>query len=214
VTPADRLRQAFDEHDRQLGLGPGGSVLAAVRDVARAEPSIGSAQFEITVTGAGAVDVRVVSGSNDLAAWTQMADRLAAALKRKLPRIPAGRNGVRLTIDVVAREQLANGSSTAAAAPRVVPAMPVFRPTDESKEELARRNPVAAGRDSDAPTTPLVANSESPGVFVQGRGKLGSVRAGVNVLGRPEVTGSFDPSNIGARANRVVSTRIVSQVSF
>jgi hypothetical protein len=70
-------------------------------------------------------------------------------------------------------------------------------------------NPTAVP-DPDAPATQpkLQANFNAPGVFVEGRGKVCSYRLGLSPI---LFSGGCDVANIGARARRVVSTRVINQ---
>jgi hypothetical protein len=216
ISSTGGLREALEARDQELGLGPGGAVLSAVQEATHSEvaPQLGSAKFEITVLRTGGVEVKLAAVSSDVAGWSQVKERVAAALKRKPPRIDGGRNGVRLGIEVVARDQLPNGAPAVSEPPRIEVAAPSFKAIDESKEELARRNPLAVSEPvPHTNATPLKANVELPGVFVAGRGRVCGYRAGLTVLG-PAITGGCDPSNIGAKPTRVVSTRIVSQAMF
>jgi hypothetical protein len=138
-----------------------------------------------------------------------VADKVTAALRRKPPHIDAGRSGVRLGVEVVARDQLPNGAPAESEGPHLEAAAPSFKVVDEAKEALARRNPLAAN-EGEPPRSPLTANVELPGVYVKGRGKVCGYRAGLGPFG-PVVTGGCDPSNMGARPTRIVSTRVVSQ---
>jgi hypothetical protein len=54
----------------------------------------------------------------------------------------------------------------------------------------------------------LQANFNAPGVFVEGRGKVCSYRLGLSPI---LFSGGCDVANIGARARRVVSTRVINQ---
>jgi hypothetical protein len=101
--PAGGLRQALSEYDRRLGLGAGG----AVEDLARTDlvdsSAVGSAVLEVRVDRSGVVrTVRVVSASQDLADWQQLARELRGARAGRI-RMPAGAAGAWMRIGLEAR---------------------------------------------------------------------------------------------------------------
>ncbi|MET0595971.1 MAG: hypothetical protein ABW133_24940 [Polyangiaceae bacterium] len=215
ATPASStggLAEALEAHDQQVGIGPAGAVLSAVHDAGYSEvaPAISTATFSITVLRSGVIDVQLTSVTSQRAAWTKVGDNIVAAIRKKPPQISPSRNGVRLSIEVVAEERWPNGQiARFDHGPKVAVKAPKFQAVDEAKEELLDRNPTAVP-DPDAPAgkTALKANVDMPGVFLEGKGKVCSYRIG---LSPTFFSGGCDPSNIGAMPRRVVSTRIINQ---
>lgn len=106
------VRDALAEHDRALGLGAAGPVVAIAEDVARASstPWNSSATIEVVADGTGAVAaVRLVRVSEAWGDWERVASDLREALRRLTLRVPKGASGVEATIEVTSRFQLPSG---------------------------------------------------------------------------------------------------------
>jgi hypothetical protein len=202
----------LEARDQKLGLGPAGAVLSAVHEVGYSDiaPALGTATFSITVLRSGAIDVKLTGSSSETAQWAKVGESIAAAIRRKPPRIADTRVGVRLGIEVIAEERWPNGQATRSVeSPKIVGEGLKFEPTETAIQELLERNPAAVPDPYEPADKPkLQANFRSPGVFVQGRGKVCSYRVGLSLT---PISGGCDPANIGQPARRVVSTRIVSQ---
>jgi hypothetical protein len=206
------VAEALEAHDQKVGLGPAGAVQSAVHEAGYSEiaPAFGTATFSITVLRSGVIDVQLTGATSQPEAWAKVGDGIAAAIRRKPPRIPSARIGVRLGVEVVAEERWPSGQSARTdGSPKVVLAPPKFQVTEAAKESLLERNPAAVPEPDAPPDKPkLQANYEAPGVFVEGHGKVCSYKIGLSPI---PISGACDPTNIGARARRVVSTKIVSQ---
>jgi hypothetical protein len=206
------LAEALEARDRSLGLGPAGAVLTAVHEAGNSDvaPSLGTATFSITVLRSGAIDVQLTGANGRTAEWAKVGESIAAAIRRKPPRIASTRIGVRIGVEVVAEERWPNGQATRdSSGPRITAVPPSFQTHEAAKEDLLEHNPTAVP-DPDAPATQpkLQANFNAPGVFVEGRGKVCSYRLGLSPI---PFSGGCDVANIGARARRVVSTRVINQ---
>jgi hypothetical protein len=212
VSSTGGLAEALEARDQALGLGPAGAVLTAVHEAGYSDvaPALGTATFSITVLRSGAIDVQLTGASSQAAAWTKVGDSIAAAIRRKPPRIAPTRIGVRLGIEVVAEERWPNGQPTRSdSGPKLAVVGPKFQATEAAKEALLDRNPAAVPEpDAPAGRPPLQANFEAPGVFIQVRGKVCSYKIGISQV---PISGGCDPANIGQPARRVVSTRVMSQ---
>jgi hypothetical protein len=212
VSSTGGLAEALEARDQALGLGPAGAVLTAVHDVGYSDitPALGAATFSITVLRSGAIDVQLTGASSQMEAWSKVGESIAAAIRKKPPRIAPSRIGVRLGVEVVAEERWPNGQATrSSSGPKLAAVSPKVLATDMAKEALLDRNPAAVPGPDDAPgKPPLQANYEAPGVFIQGRGKICSYKIGLSPI---PISGGCDPANIGQSARRVVSTRVVSQ---
>ena len=206
------LAEALEARDQSLGLGPAGAVLTALHDAGYSEiaPALGTATFSITVLRSGVVDVQLTGASSQSAAWAKLGDSIAAAIRRKPPRIGPTRIGVRLGIEVVAEERWPNGQPTRSdSGPKLALDLPKLQATETAKEALLDRNPAAVPEPA-APSgkPPLQANLGGPGLYVQGRGKVCNYKIGISLT---PISGGCDPANIGARPRRVVSTRVISE---
>ena len=207
------VAEALEAHDREVGLGPAGSVLTAAMDAAHTEsaPQLGRAVFGITVLSSGHVQVDLVGASGEVEAWRTVGAAMQAALARKRPTVPSTRNGVQLELELTAQERWPNGASTKSEGPTVAVTMPKLQAVDEAQEDLARRNPLAVDpvpTPNDRP--PLRLNVDLPGVFLKGRGKVCGYQFGITPFGL-NFSGGCDPSNIGVKPVRVVSTRILRE---
>jgi hypothetical protein len=207
------LAEALEAHDHERGLGPAGRVLSAAYEAGHSDiaPAIGTAAFTITVLRTGGIQVDLVGASSNAAAWGKVADNMAAAIKKKPPRIDGGRNGVRIAIELVAEERWPSGAPARSEGPSLALSGGSLKPTNKAIEDLRRRNPAAVpppGGLSDQP--PLQLNVDPPGLWLKGRGKVCAYQVGISPLG-PGLSGGCDPSNIGAPPSRVVSTRVTDQ---
>jgi hypothetical protein len=216
VSTTGGVAEALEAHDHEIGLGPAGGVLSAARDAAHSDvaPQLGTATFAITVLRTGIVDVQLTSASANVDGWQKVAATMAANIRKRPPEIHPPRNGVRIGIELVAEEHWPNGAPARTEAPSVAVTPPAIRAVDQAKEDLARRNPAAIpppGSPVEQPS--LVANVDLPGVFLQGRGKVCSYKIGVTPFGLG-ASGGCDPSNIGAKPQRVVSTRVLGESMF
>jgi hypothetical protein len=206
------LREALEARDVEVGLGPAGTVLTAAREAASADvaPQIGTALFSAVILRNGEVTVALESCNRDAPSWTRVGDVLRGVIKKKPPRIADGRNGVALTIEIKAEQRWPNGTSVEGEAPHLAVDLPELTATDQARDALAERNPLSVAEPPRPSGVPLKLDVKLPGLFVKGRGKICSYAAGLTPFGFG-ASGGCDPTNVGARAMRVVATRIVSQ---
>jgi len=202
------LAEALETHDHELGLGPAGRVLSAAYEAGHSDaaPAIGTAAFTITVLRTGGIQVDLVGASSNAAAWGKVADNMAAAIKKKPPRIDGGRNGVRIALELVAEERWPSGAPARSEGPSLALSGGSLKPTNKAIEDLRKRNP--PGSPSDQPALQL--NVDPPGLWLKGRGKVCAYQVGISPLG-PGLSGGCDPSNIGAPPSRVVSAKVTNQ---
>jgi hypothetical protein len=207
------VQELLDAHDRAVGLGSSGPVITALEQASHSEiaPQLGTARFVVTVLQSGAVEVALAAVSDQAQKWREVGSRAAEALRRKPPRIPSSRRGVRMTIEIAAVEQLVNGANPKGKAATLVVAPPKIQSQAESEDDTNKRNPVASTANADnAAATPPRLNVELPGVYVEGRGKVCSYRAGITPLG-PTLGGGCDLSTIGTKPVRVVSAKVLDE---
>ena len=209
------LQEGLEAHDRAVGLGPAGPVLSALHNAAHtpAAPELGVAVFQVTVLKTGSVEISLSAASDNLDGWRAVAARATEALRRSPPRIPGGRAGMRLSIELKAEETMPNGIKTKSLhGPRLQVAPLRLRSTEAAQADLKERNPVAGENKQLAAGTK--ANVDVPGVYVAGQGKVCSYRLGLTILGLPSFDGGCDPSNIGARPARMVRALVREEVLF
>jgi hypothetical protein len=224
------LQEGLEARTRALGLGPSGRVVSALRGAAHRKdaPELGKARFQITVTRDGVVEVSVASATEPRDAWEAVARNAAADLRRKPPRIPSDRAGARLVVELVADERFPNGvGSKSLSGPHLEAAAPRLRSVEEGRKEIEAMNPTAAN--DSVPLQEQIANTEVPGVFVAGQNKVCKYRTGVTPLGTLQapsgnserdpgaefrIQGACDPSNLGAKAARVVRVAVVEERMF
>jgi hypothetical protein len=185
-------------------------------------PRLGKARFHVTPSNRGAVEVTLDPSSDPFEGWRSVALKAAEALRRKPPRIPSGRAGARLVIDLVAEDALPNGvKAKSLHGPRVSAAAPRLQSTDVAKRELEERNPTAAT--GNVPLTETLATSEVPGLYVSGQNAVCDYNAGVTPLGTLQagssdrqrqpglefrIQGGCDPAQIGAKPRRTVRATV------
>ncbi len=217
------LQEGLEESDRALalGLGPEGRILSASGKAAHASeaPETGVARFEVTVHRTGAVEVTLGAATAQREQWQQVAAHIANDLRSAPPRIPPPREGFKVVIEVVAELTLPNGTKVKSLKKPHFAAPLKFQSTDASVEQTNRENPTTVNPSADD----LALKLDSPGVYVAQSGAVCSSSAGVGSIAPgyrlgaavgPVLQGACDPSNVGAKAQRVVRTRVVAQSLF
>jgi len=208
------LQEGLEAEDRARGLGPSGPVISALYHAAHsnAAPETGVVRFQVTVLDTGSVEITVREASDHFDGWRAVATAAVDALRRVRPRIPKARSGMRLTLELTAEEIMPDGTKTKQLfGPRLEVAPPRFRATTDAQAELKVRNPVAGENRELAAGTK--ANVELPGLYLAQRGKVCGYRIGLSLLG-PALNGGCDLSNLGARPQRMVHTRVLEEVLF
>ena len=113
-------------------------------------------------------------------------------------------------IELVAEETMPNGVKVKSLhGPRIEASPPKLETVEQKAEKLRTDNPTTKGETAAAPAIDL----ELPGVYVAERGKVCSYRLGVAVTG-PIFQGGCDLSNLGAKPQRMVRTRVLEQTMF
>jgi hypothetical protein len=208
------LAEELDAKDRELGLGPAGAMLSAAHEAAGAStaPASGTAAFSITHYRNGETEVDLLRASTHFSGWRNVAEALAAAIKRKPPRLKEGTAGLRTVVEINAEERLPNGSSARTEDAKIAVSGPPVRATTETFRDTRERNPFV----DPPPGVPVdklqfTLNWDQLGVWVKGRGKVCNYQGGVTAQGHPKATGSCDFANIGAHPVRVVHAKVISQ---
>lgn len=203
------LQEGLEARDRELGLGASGPVIGALYRAAHSDvaPQLGSARFRVTLFSSGAVEVALSSSSGQMAGWSAVAARAAESLRTTPQRIPAQREGVSILVEVTAESAFPNGLRRKdLKGPHLEAVAPRLRSVEEAQAELQRLNPTAK-----EVGPPLIL--DLPGVYLAETGKVCSYRLGITASG-PVLAGGCDPSHIGAKAQRMVHTRVVEENAF
>jgi hypothetical protein len=208
------MQEALEAHDRAIGISAAGPVVSALYHAAHdpSAPELGSARFDVTVLKSGSVEITVSDVTSELPAWREVASRAAAALRRSPPRIPGPRKGMHAVLEITAEQVYPNGTKrTDLYSPRLEGVLPKLRTAKEMQEELAKLNPTLGRAEPNPPNLAPIA--EIPGVYVAGRNKVCSYKFGLTPMG-PLIQGGCDPSNAGARPQRMVRTQVVEEALF
>ena len=216
------LQEGLEAHDRALGLGPEGRVLSALQNAAHAglAPEVGVARFEVTVHRTGVVEVALGSTSQGGEQWQKVLAHVARDLRTAPPRIPPPRDGLKLVVELATEWTLPNGTKASDRTRPHLHAPPLkLQRTADAVEQTQRENPTTKNPDADS----LAIKLDSPGIYVAGRNGVCSYSAGVGAISPgyrlgaaagPVVQGACDPSNIGAKPQRVVRTRVIELSQF
>ncbi len=222
VSTTGGLQEGLEAHDRELGLGPSGRVLSALRAAAHATvaPEVGVARFNVTVNRTGTVDVTVAAASGEVERWKEVAVRVANDLRSAPPRIPPPREGLKLVVELIAEETLPNGTKTKSLQKPHLDAPPLrFQSSEAAREQLKRENPTTENPTADS----IAVKTDTPGLYLAENGKVFSYRVGVGSISPgyrlgaaagPVMQGSFEPTHFDAKAQRMVRTRIVEESMF
>jgi hypothetical protein len=208
------LQEGLEASDKKLGMGPSGRVATALFQAAHAPdaPETGMALFNVTVLRTGAVEVTL--GETTDRRWQAVATHAAEALRQSPPRIPPPREGYRLTLRITAEETMPNGlkrKELHGARLEAVP--PRFHDVRAAQREVELKNPtLGVGPDNqDFVGTPIA--MDLPGIYLTGVGRVCSYRVGISPVGLL-LQGGCDPSNAGAKLQRMVRTEIREQSAF
>jgi len=184
---AGGLRDALDQHDRELGLGRGGAIVSELQAAAHGDsaPVTGKAIFEVTVGSNGSVWVGVSRSDGATPAWNRVASELAAGLRSKHLRIPPGARAMRFALEVDARVVEYDGSKSR---PTRLEASPGKIGSNGMYEKL-------------------------PGLYLGGAGRVCAYELGlVPVPMQPLSAGGWcDPTKLVVKPQRLVSVRVVDE---
>lgn len=189
------MAQSRADHDRGVGLGPEGPLLAAVEAeiMASALPLNGKASFDATFDARGALTALViVSTDGDRSGW----ETVAASLRRKLggkPGRAVGAAGMLSRVEVDTALKMPSGRDPGLEV-EILGGVPLKKAPKESKHpsKIVILDPI--------PKVHMVPVDD------EGKVRLPVPQVGVTVLG---IDG--DPVDIAALARRVVHARVTSQ---
>jgi hypothetical protein len=109
---AGGLRQALVEYDRRLGLGGGGAVIAAARDIAQGEYVTGTATFEVVADPSGRIrSARLQDASRDREGWQRFGEALHQERVTGM-RAPERARAVWMILYVSAENELTSGQTS------------------------------------------------------------------------------------------------------
>lgn len=189
------LNRALTARDRELGMGRGGPVLAAVEQAIRdGNGPDGKATFVVRVDRNGTVDVNLRTAERNPQSWRELAAGIQAQMKKARPiRFAPKSDALEVTIQVEADLRWPDGR----------------RVEDTSKPggfyaepgilAAGQKKPVAAGKGA------------LPDVGFEAHGKICDLRISLATL---SIGGGCSPENAGVAARRVVHGRIVDEQSL
>jgi len=216
------LQEGLEAHDRALGLGPEGRVLSALQHAAHEglAPEVGVARFEVTVHRSGVVEVTLGAASRDGEQWRNVAADVARNLRAAPPRIAPPREGFKLVVELAADWTLPNGTKPSELTRPHLHAPPLkLQRTADAVDQTQRENPTTKNPDPDS----IAIKLDSPGIYVSGHNGVCNYNVGVGAISPgyrlgaaagPVAQGTCDPSNIGAKPQRVVRTRVIALSQF
>jgi hypothetical protein len=214
ASPNGGLREGLEARDRAVGLGSSGPVVSALFNAAHGEraPATGLVRFQVTVLQSGAVEVSLRDATSELDAWRAVAADAATRLRKAPPRVPHGRKGVRLQVELRAENSLPNGlKQKALSNPHLEVSGIKFRSTADAQQKLKELNPVAGENGVSASGSRAI--SDVPGVFLAQTGKVCGYRVGLSLVG-PVLMGGCDLSNLGAKPQRIVHSKVIEEAPF
>jgi hypothetical protein len=194
------VRAELRDRDRERGLGASGPVVVAVEEIARTSTaSVEShAVLDVVANAEGEItSVAVSSASEDRAGWDEVAKKLLASFrartKRLRVRVPRGSGGLAMTIAVDSREALPSGAAPGA-----------------NVELFDQR--IARGKNERSNGVAILPLAKIP-ISLPVPGKPGVTQTTTVVLPvpLPAISGTFDVSDIGAPAARVVHAHATNE---
>jgi hypothetical protein len=187
----EALRSASVERDRVLGLGPEGPVLTALADGTSRSvaPIRGRAVFVASTNAAGeviAIDLEDAEGGRP--GWADAARIALAELKGKKLRMPPGTTRAVMKIEVVSAWKLPSGQ-------------------DPGSDVTLFHIPVAKGEGKDSPKVSIL--DPIPKIRVDYLEPSPGVKIPVPSVSLDIFSATNDPSNLGAKARRVIHTHVL-----
>lgn len=222
VSTTGGLQEGLEARDRELGLGPSGRVLSALHSAAHTTvaPEVGVARFAVTVHRTGTVDVTLDAASGQVERWKKVAAHVASALRSAPPKIRPPRERLELVVELVAEATLPNGTKAKSLEKPHLDAPPLkFQSTEAAIDQVKRENPTTKNPTPDG----IAIKLDTPGLYLAETGEVVSYRVGVGSISPgyqlgaavgPVAQGSFDPTHIGAKPQRMVRTRVVAESMF
>lgn len=197
VSTSGGLVEGLDARDLSIGLGRGGGMVVSALEAAAAgdaAPFEGRATFDVAIDASGHVSVALLNASSGAAQWARLGQATRASIDPSRLRIPPGARGWHVVADVEAKVQYPNGLDP--------------KKLDTHVEAAGAR--IVENKERDEAHQPPLLFDKTPGVTLAHAGKVCTVRVTLGLTLTP-ISGGCDPSNIGARAVRVVHGHVVSE---
>ncbi len=107
------LAEALDEEDAKRGMSRGAPVKVAVDAAAHTSdaPGEGKAVFDVAVDATGECHINLLSSNGDFEQWNRLAAVIRNHLAGKRVRVPPGARGLRVVVEVEARQQFPDGTT-------------------------------------------------------------------------------------------------------
>jgi hypothetical protein len=182
--PSHGMADALDTQDAQRGLGPGGAILTAVEDIARASltPEEGNATFSVVVYKNGDVHAALVGATSGNEEWQRILATIEEDVKKKRLHIPETAAAMIFEVQIESSVRWADGRKPANAGTR----------------------PIVQGLSHEG-----LVMDRMPMVGVSHENKVCTGAIGVTPAG-PMILGVCSPENLGQSATRHVGGRITN----
>jgi hypothetical protein len=194
---ARSMQQHTIEHDSQLGLGPQGPILRVLEREAvgslAAAPSY--AVVLAKLDDQGMLTLHLVEANRDHEQWAEVTRRAQVALASKTLRPPAGSHGLELEIRLDVRNQLPSGADPGLGVDLL--GIPIKRGKGDRSAKLKLFEPKLEIEQVEVP-------SPSGGTV-----KLPQLAIGIFPFGL-----EADPSDLGAKAQRMVRVQVTRQTAL
>lgn len=194
------LQDEQDNHDRKVGLGPGGVVVVALEAAARggSAPQEGRATFDVFAGPDGQVErVELVGASGDTTSWAAVAKTALAGLKGRKLKVTKGAGGVRVRVALTARVVYPSGSKH-----RVSARVPFLKRADAPPESPEKSEPITTRNQE--PPKPL-----NPYFWWESMPELSRLQ--LDRLPMPMVGVAFDTVDLLAPQSRVLTSVVLDE---
>ena len=185
------LQQQALDRDREVGLGPEGPLLAALRRETQASTVVvnGRALLRATLNREGLLELTLLQATEDAAAWTEVAQRVRQTLRKWPVHLADQARALQLDVEVVSINQLPSGADPGLGVD--VLGIPLKKGKGPKSARISILEPHLSLEHESMPMP--------DGDTVE----LPRLNIGFNVFGL-----AADPSDIGAKARRVVRARV------
>jgi len=185
------LQQQALERDLAVGLGPEGPLLEALRRATQAFTVIlnGRALLRATLNREGLLELTLLQATQDAAAWSEVARRVRQTLQKRPVHLPSQARALQLDVEVASSNQLPSGADPGLGVD--VLGIPLKKGKGPKSSRISLLKPHLSLEHESVPMP--------DGETVE----LPRLEVGFDVFGL-----AADPSDIGAKARRVVRARV------